>query len=1148
MDTKPQICMLTIRKEKIKTNISLIFAFLLISLAATSQNEVAITKSYLAQNAAKEVISTTDIDEMIVSSAYLSPSTGWYHIYFIQTYQSIEVYNGMLNATLQLGEVKNVGNTFVPNIASFIPENRTSSLRINPLEAIQAVAEAKDLTLGKPQQMNTVFLNENETGGILKATYTDNVLSNENIVVKKYWLPYESTKNGKPVAKVALTWNVKFLTKDQKKQWNIHVDAASGEILQEKDDIIRCDFGVPRQAENSNTGHENHTHLETSRLINVASDSSYHVFDYPLESPNHGSRTIVSNPYSRFVPMDTGPGVTNGWHNDGTSNYTNTRGNNVDAKDDLADDNEGTIGSSPSSATLDFNSPYTQAIGTAAGNLNAAITNLFYWNNLTHDVLWKYGFDEPSGNFQKDNLGRGGNGNDYVYADAQDGSGRDNANFSTPADGEKPRMQMFLFSSGDSSEYEPDSDFDNGVITHEYGHGWSIRLSGGPANSDCLKNEEQPGEGWSDYLALMLTTNWSSLTPTEANANISRGMGTYVIGQTAAGRGTRPFPYSYDMANVNPAVTYGKVGDANFSLPHGIGSIWATMLWDMTWEMIFKDAEIINNIYDTPANVIDMKGNIAALKLVNEGLRLQPCSPSFVQARDAILQADTLLFGARYSCVILKAFARRGLGLHASSGVSTNDRTVIEDFTPISTIPLTSSVRDTVCSNQVYSYSPTVGVSGSFTYSWNRAAVAGISNVAASGSGSISETLINTTNSPITIKYLVTVTPGDCPSPQPVNVVVKPSVIPTIVSYTMCQNGTLPNREGLQVPEVLVYIINDSIVSGSTYVRSDSSSTTYASSDRSVFYKAIPFVPTVSGEIVFEITSAIQSGSTSFLDTYLSLYQSSFDPANPSTNFLRGNDDHTGSLLSKITHSLTAGETYFLVVSTYHIGATGTFTLEANQLGFNGGVNNWYSSSSGGTILASGEIFNPVGIAGSGIPNTSTLGTTTFFVAINNYPTCRTPLTFTVSETVGPNDVSVSSSAICSGSNVTLSAICPSETINWYDQLSEGTSLGTGNNLVQRPTSNVTFYASCENATCKSVRIATSSVLVVVPSSTPLNITSDYSSGQGLEIASETITATNKITSPAKVVYKAGNSISLNQGFEAKNGSSFKAEIGSCVN
>ena len=57
------------------------------------------------------------------------------------------------------------------------------------------------------------------------------------------------------------------------------------------------------------------------------------------------------------------------------------------------------------------------------------MTNLFYWNNLFHDVLYRYGFDEASGNFQANNYGRGGLGGDYVRAEAADGAGTNNANF-----------------------------------------------------------------------------------------------------------------------------------------------------------------------------------------------------------------------------------------------------------------------------------------------------------------------------------------------------------------------------------------------------------------------------------------------------------------------------------------------------------------------------------------------------------------------------------------------------------------------------------------------------------------------------------------------------------------------------------------------
>ena len=76
----------------------------------------------------------------------------------------------------------------------------------------------------------------------------------------------------------------------------------------------------------------------------------------------------------------------------------------------------------------------------------AAAANLFYVNNMIHDVLYRFGFDDPSGNFQADNYDRGGGEGDYVRAEAQDGNGTNNANFSTPAaDGGAPRMQMYLW-------------------------------------------------------------------------------------------------------------------------------------------------------------------------------------------------------------------------------------------------------------------------------------------------------------------------------------------------------------------------------------------------------------------------------------------------------------------------------------------------------------------------------------------------------------------------------------------------------------------------------------------------------------------------------------------------------------------------------
>jgi extracellular elastinolytic metalloproteinase len=82
---------------------------------------------------------------------------------------------------------------------------------------------------------------------------------------------------------------------------------------------------------------------------------------------------------------------------------------------------------------------------TTTGNRNVAVQNLFYLNNVIHDTLYRYGFNEAALNFQENNFGKGGAGSDSVDAEAQDGSGTDNANFSTPADGSNPRMQMYLW-------------------------------------------------------------------------------------------------------------------------------------------------------------------------------------------------------------------------------------------------------------------------------------------------------------------------------------------------------------------------------------------------------------------------------------------------------------------------------------------------------------------------------------------------------------------------------------------------------------------------------------------------------------------------------------------------------------------------------
>ena len=87
---------------------------------------------------------------------------------------------------------------------------------------------------------------------------------------------------------------------------------------------------------------------------------------------------------------------------------------------------------------------------------------------MYHDVLYALGFNEAAGNFEANNNGKGGKGNDYVILSSQDGAGTNNADFSTPPDGQNPRMRMYIWT---KSTPNRDCSFEAGVVIHEYTHG-----------------------------------------------------------------------------------------------------------------------------------------------------------------------------------------------------------------------------------------------------------------------------------------------------------------------------------------------------------------------------------------------------------------------------------------------------------------------------------------------------------------------------------------------------------------------------------------------------------------------------------------------------------------------------------------------------
>ncbi len=145
-----------------------------------------------------------------------------------------------------------------------------------------------------------------------------------------------------------------------------------------------------------------------------------------------------------------GPGAGNdespvGWLFSGTQSTVDISGNNAHAYLDTDGNNRPDKGGDPVANGEFLSVADLTASPTTPTNKNVAVQNLFYLNNVLHDVLYKHGFTEAAGNFQADNFGNGGRDRDPVNAEAEDGSGTDNANFATPRDGRPPRMQMFLW-------------------------------------------------------------------------------------------------------------------------------------------------------------------------------------------------------------------------------------------------------------------------------------------------------------------------------------------------------------------------------------------------------------------------------------------------------------------------------------------------------------------------------------------------------------------------------------------------------------------------------------------------------------------------------------------------------------------------------
>ena len=588
-----------------------------------------IAKQYMTSHAEELGLLAADVSNIAVTDRYTDSDSGITHIYLGQLYKGLEVSNANFVVNVMPdGRLINVAGGFVTGL------NEVASQSLAIAGAPQSIlsAQAALASIATPLGLTASIQEGTSALSAQNMAYTADQGDRATILVDQSLSldPISAKLNYVPTATggVVLAWNFILRTPDGEHWYDASADASTGSLVEAFDWVDQA---------------------------------TYNVFASPTESPDDGSRTIVTDPNDTIASPY-------GWHDTNGvtgAEYTDTRGNNVSAQEDTDANNTG--GFRPDGGTslnFDFSLDLTQA---PSAYQSAAITNLFYWNNLTHDIHYTYGFTEVAGNFQVMNYSGQGLGNDAVQADAQDGRGTNNANFATPPDGSAPRMQMYRFT---YTTLNRDGDLDTQIIVHEYGHGVSNRLVGGPSNVNALNAIQSGGmgEGWSDWWGLMFTQKAS-------DTKMGRyPVGTYVLGQSSTGAGIRRYPYSFDMT-IDP-LTYGDI--KTHPEVHDEGEVWCAALWDMSWLLIDKYgfSSDIEAGYD-PAHPY---GNTLALKLVMDSLKLMPTNPSFLQGRDAILLADRNLTGGANQGAIWAAFARRGMGYSAYDGGSGNSTNVPQAF------------------------------------------------------------------------------------------------------------------------------------------------------------------------------------------------------------------------------------------------------------------------------------------------------------------------------------------------------------------------------------------------------------------------------------------------------------------------------------
>ncbi|MCD9185447.1 MAG: M36 family metallopeptidase [Pyrinomonadaceae bacterium] len=642
---------------------------------ASGGNRAEMLRNFVKDNNALIGVDDAQADSLKVTADYTNPDGNLSFAHLEQFINGVPVFRGEVKAGFtKSGEMIRVIN----NLAPGLDYGSLSSDFRNPLDAVKAAAGHIN------HEMKSADLARNDAASNdLKVTFGQ---GDSATTAEKMYFP---TEPGVAVP----AWRV--LIWQPVSAYYVVVDAETGTMLWRKN-----------ITEDQTQASTYSVYANPNAMINVA-DNPFPLTPGPVTLTGAQGAAIGRTSISRIGNESPYTFNNNGWITDGG---TKTDGNAIQAgldRDgvDGVDTNSEAVNASrnftynytpfnPNTVTGDAPVPATQTYP-GSDYQQGSITQMFYIANWYHDELYRVGFTEQARNFQEDNFGRGGVGADRIRGEGQDSSGTNNANFSTPADGGRGRMQMYIWTGPNP---DIDGNLDADVVIHEITHGTSNRLHGNGTGLSTNMSRGM-GEGWSDFYAHSLLSeptdplNGIYTTGGYDTYNISAGfVNNYyygirrypkaLIGFTG-GANNKPhnaYTFSYvnsdcngRMGTLNFAFGRGPVGVTTCDQVHNIGEVWSSALWEVRGKFVTRLGWAV--------------GNRKTLQLVTDGMKLAPLGPTMLQERDAILAAALASSLAPEAAAdvsdVWSGFALRGMGFSASitnPGSGANNTIVVDGF------------------------------------------------------------------------------------------------------------------------------------------------------------------------------------------------------------------------------------------------------------------------------------------------------------------------------------------------------------------------------------------------------------------------------------------------------------------------------------